>query len=80
MRDEKEGRKEGRKKEATMYVWWVVCLAGIDGGLENESLIVWYRVSAFPWFRKLYAHPRGEQDLPPGDYSMLITYSILPGS
>ena len=51
-------------------------LAGIDNHLENESLIVWFRVSAFPWFRKLYAHPQKEQDLLPGNYSMLIVYSI----
>ena len=48
-----------------------------DVGLENESLIVWFRVSAFPWFRKLYAHPREERDLPAGNYSIFITYSIL---
>ena len=47
-----------------------------DVGLENESLIVWYRVSAFPWFRKLYGHPQGERDLPPGNYTLLVTYSI----
>lgn len=60
---------------------WLRDLSGIgnetydDVGLENESLIVWYRVSAFPWFRKLYGHPRGERDLPPGNYSLLITYN-----
>jgi hypothetical protein len=49
--------------------------AEIGTGLDNESLIVWFRVSAFPWFRKLYAHPQDKEDLLPGNYSMLITYN-----
>ena len=59
-----------------LYIHIVLCSAVIEDGLENESLIVWYRVSAFPWFRKLYAHPEENKDLPAGNYSIFITYSI----
>jgi len=59
-------------------------LAGINStsaGLHNESLIVWFRVSAFPWFRKLYGRLWVDGvlggELPAGDYSVTLTYSIL---
>ncbi len=65
----------------TMPPNWPLDLSGIESGLENESLIVWYRVSAFPIFRKLYGRVRinGDNDaeLPKGDYNITITYSIL---
>ncbi|CAI8017185.1 Cell cycle control protein 50A [Geodia barretti] len=54
---------------------WPYNVSEIGDGLGNESLIVWFRASAFPWFRKLYAHPRGDTDLRPGNYSLLITYN-----
>ncbi len=60
---------------------WPMDLSKIDGGLENESLVVWYRVSAFPVFRKLYGRMEinGDNDaeLPSGDYTITLTYSIL---
>ena len=59
-------------------------LAGINStsaGLHNESLIVWFRVSAFPWFRKLYGRLWVDGvlggELPAGNYSVTLTYSIL---
>ena len=62
---------------------WSKNLSEINGGLTNESLIVWFRVSAFPLFRKLYgravigdADP-GQAELPAGTYRLNITYSIL---
>ncbi len=48
--------------------------------------MVWFRVSAFPWFKKLYGRPAvglsGEMEqmdrpLPSGDYNVVLTYSIL---
>jgi hypothetical protein len=60
---------------------WPKDLSEISGGLQNESLMVWFRVSAFPWFRKLYARPmvNGDENtmLPRGDYTIVLTYSIL---
>ena len=60
---------------------WPRDLSEIPRGLENESLIVWFRVSAFPIFRKLYGRLEvdGSTDveLPAGDYSVILTYSIL---
>lgn len=65
----------------TMPPNWPRNLSAVPGGLQNESLMVWFRVSAFPWFRKLYARPEvnGSADgvLPIGDYSITLTYSIL---
>ena len=65
----------------TMPPNWPRDLANIPGGLENESLIVWFRVSAFPIFRKLYGRLEvdgsTDVDLPAGDYSISLTYSIL---
>lgn len=52
-----------------------------SAGLQNESLIVWFRVSAFPWFRKLYGRLWVDGvlggELPAGNYSVTLTYSIL---
>ena len=60
---------------------WLDDLSSIQQGLQNESLMVWFRVSAFPWFRKLYARPavNGEMNavLPSGNYSVVLTYSKL---
>ena len=60
---------------------WPRDLSEIPRGLENESLIVWYRVSAFPIFRKLYGrlevNNSTDFELPAGDYSIILTYSIL---
>ena len=65
----------------TMPPNWPKNLSEITGGLQNESLMVWFRVSAFPWFRKLYGRPavNGNENamLPSGNYSILLTYSIL---
>ena len=65
---------------------WLYNLSEISQGLQNESFMVWFRVSAFPWFKKLYARPgvgRSEETatmdtaLPPGNYTVVLTYSIL---
>ena len=62
---------------------WPRNISEIDGGLANESLIVWFRVSAFPLFRKLYGRvviddgQPGQTELPAGTYALNITYSIL---
>ena len=60
---------------------WPYNLTEIPGGLQNESFMVWFRVSAFPWFTKLYGRPavNGTMDtnLPAGNYSVVLTYSIL---
>ena len=62
---------------------WPLPLNNITGGLTNESLIVWFRISAFPLFRKLYGRlviddeQPGQTELPAGNYSLNITYSIL---
>lgn len=67
--------------DTTMPPNWPKNLSEIAGGLQNESLMVWFRVSAFPWFRKLYGRPavNGIENviLPSGNYSILLTYSIL---
>ena len=62
---------------------WPLPLNNITGGLTNESLIVWFRISAFPLFRKLYGRlviddeQPGQTELPAGSYALNITYSIL---
>ena len=68
-------------------VYWCVCLCSVQlndqsgCGLENEGMIVWFRVSAFPNFRKLYGRflsPDGEgKVMNAGNYSVEIEYSIL---
>ena len=51
----------------------------LPNGLQNEDLIVWFRVSAFPNFIKLYARVRvnGMDSLPAGNYTLNVNYSIL---
>ena len=59
---------------------WPVDILDVPNILTNESLIVWFRVSAFPWFRKLYGRVmqnRAPVDLPASDYTVTITYCIL---
>ncbi len=60
---------------------WPRDLSEIGRGLQNESLMVWYRVAAFPWFKKLYGRPLVDEvrssSLPAGDYVITLTYSIL---
>ena len=60
---------------------WPQDLSEIGRGLQNESLMVWYRVAAFPWFKKLYGRPSVNGDssgtLPAGEYNIVLTYSIL---
>lgn len=65
---------------------WPQNISSIPGGLTNESLIVWFRVSAFPLFRKLYGRvvidngEPGQTEIPAGSYALNITYSILSSS
>lgn len=67
--------------DTTMPPNWPLDLSHIEDGLQNESLVVWYRVSAFPVFRKLYGrmmiNGSLDEELPKGEYSIVITYSIL---
>lgn len=67
--------------DTTMPPNWPQDVSEVYGGLENESLIVWYRVSAFPVFRKLYGrvwiNGSTDEELPRGRYSVSLTYSIL---
>ena len=67
--------------DTTMPPNWPYDLSEIPGGLENESFTVWFRVSAFPKFHKLYGRlqENGSADinLPSGNYSIFLTYSIL---
>lgn len=53
-----------------------------NNGFINDDLIVWMREAAFPNFKKLYgilnrAPTSFSQGLPAGNYSVLISYSIL---
>lgn len=50
---------------------------GIDGnnGFVNQDFLVWSRRAALPNFRKLYRRITG--DLPAGNYTLNIYYSIL---
>lgn len=54
-----------------------------NNGFINDDLIIWMREAAFPNFKKLYgilnrAHAPFSQGLPAGNYSISISYSILP--
>jgi len=70
-------------KDTIMPPNWPRSLAEIGNGLQNESLMVWYRVAAFPWFKKLYGRPSvngvQSESLPAGNYTITLTYSILAG-
>ena len=55
---------------------WQRNISEIPNSLQNEDLIVWFRVSAFPNFIKLYARIHGGT-LPAGDYTLNVEYSIL---
>ena len=91
-----DGRDNFTKSDGAgtvMPPFWLRDLANLAGinpttnesfpsaGLHNESLIVWFRVSAFPWFRKLYGRLWVDGvlggELPAGNYSVTLTYSIL---
>ena len=89
-----DGRDNFTKSDGAgtvMPPFWLRDLANLTGtatnesftsaGLRNESLIVWFRVSAFPWFRKLYGRLWVDGvlggELPAGNYSVTLTYSIL---
>ena len=58
---------------------WQRDIRELPDSLQNEDLIVWYRVSAFPNFIKLYARVRvdGMDTLPAGNYTLNVNYSIL---
>ena len=59
-------------RNTTMPPNWPKDLSEIEEGLRNESLIVWFRVSAFPVFRKLYGrlviNGSNDMELPKGAY------------
>ena len=63
----------------TMPPSWPRDLSNLPNGLQNEHLIVWFRVSAFWRFRKLYGRlsVNGSPVLPNGTYPLLVDYSIL---
>ena len=91
--DGREYFRESDGNGTVMPPFWLRDLANLAGinpttneslpsaGLHNESLIVWFRVSAFPWFRKLYGRLWVDGvlggELPAGNYSVTLTYSIL---
>ncbi len=50
-------------------------LSLIDNGQRNQSFMVWFRVSAFPNFRKLLGRVDGDT-VPAGNYTLNIVYSI----
>ena len=58
---------------------WQRDITELPNSLQNEDLIVWFRVSAFPNFIKLYARVRveGMDTLPAGNYTLNVNYSIL---
>ena len=54
-----------------------------NNGFINQDFLVWMRRAALPDFRKLYRRiTEGDyaQGLPAGNYSLNITYSILPAN
>lgn len=63
----------------TMPPSWPRDLSYLPNGLQNEHLIVWFRVSAFWKFKKLYGRLYAENStsLPSGTYSLNVEYSIL---
>lgn len=58
---------------------WQRNITELENGLQNEDFIVWFRVSAFPNFIKLYARLYAEDrdSLPAGNYTLYVNYSIL---
>ena len=58
---------------------WLRDITELPNSLQNEDLIVWFRVSAFPNFIKLYARIRVDDgdSLPAGNYTLNVNYSIL---
>ncbi len=54
---------------------WPTKITDVTDGLQNEALIVWFRVSAFPWFRKLYG--RIHTNMPADTYTVSISYCIF---
>ena len=59
---------------------WQGDINSLDNALRNEDLIVWFRVSAFPNFIKLYGRVNiegGSDTLPAGNYTLTVKYSIL---
>ena len=58
---------------------WQRNITELPNSLQNEDLIVWFRVSAFPNFIKLYARIRvdNRDSLPAGNYTLNVNYSIL---
>ena len=57
---------------------WQIDISELPNSLENEDFIVWFRVSAFPNFIKLYSrlYVRGSDTLPAGNYTLQVEYSI----
>ena len=51
----------------------------IDHGQRNESFMVWFRVAAFPVFRKLYGRiaPPNDEPLRAGNYTIDVVYSTF---
>jgi len=58
---------------------WQRDISMLENSLQNEDFIVWFRVSAFPNFIKLYArvYVEGRDVLPAGRYTLNVNYSIL---
>ena len=58
---------------------WQFDISELNNSLENEDFIVWFRVSAFPNFIKLYSrlYVMGGDTLPAGNYTLQVDYSIL---
>lgn len=67
------------KNSTTMPPSWPRDLSSLPSGLQNEHLIVWFRVSAFWKFRKLYGrlYVNNSSVLPNGTYPLNVEYSIL---
>lgn len=55
-------------------LYWKTSIKELNGSLQNESFIVWMRISALPTFRKLYARI-GNVGLNRGNYTMYMIYN-----
>ncbi|XP_065903238.1 cell cycle control protein 50A-like [Dysidea avara] len=55
---------------------WQFDISELNNSLENEDFIVWFRVSAFPNFIKLYSrlYVMGGDTLPAGNYTLQVDY------